>query len=71
MARRESSDNVCQTLDAAASFKSDMWKNFGLSRNETGEKVTDRQQTICFWSKTKTHPWHFVTSFVQSPAVIY
>lgn len=33
MAGRESSDNVCENLDAAASFKSDV-ENFDLSSNE-------------------------------------
>lgn len=37
-------DKPSETVDAAASFKSDVWEHFGfpVSRNEKGEKVPDR-----------------------------
>lgn len=50
----ETSDKVCEAAEAPAGFKPDVWKQFGLSRNETGE---DRRITICgHWqTRTNTH----------------
>lgn len=47
MAEGEPSDKVRETADAAASFKSDMWRRrgFPVSRNEKGGKLTERQET--------------------------
>lgn len=51
-------------------FKSDMWKPFGFleSRNEAGEKVTDRQEIIVKHSRTKTdaHLQHFLAQILTS-----
>lgn len=50
-------DAVCETAGAAASFKPDALKQFGFpaSRNEEGEKVTERQKIKCrhCWTRTK------------------
>lgn len=42
------SDKVCESVVAPASLRSDIWKHFSfpLSRNEKGEKLTDRQITV-------------------------
>lgn len=48
--KEELKGKVCETVDAPTSFGSDQGKHFGftVSRNERGEKVTDRQKTIYF-----------------------
>lgn len=41
--------NEFEIMKAPAAFKSDVWKHFSfaVSRNERGEKVTDKHKTIC------------------------
>ncbi|XP_050950428.1 E3 SUMO-protein ligase ZBED1 [Labeo rohita] len=38
-----------EMVEPKAGFKSDVWKHFGFSlkRNEKGEKVTDKENTVC------------------------
>lgn len=52
-----------KVLDAPANLKSDVQKHFSFhtSRNERGEKETDRQKTRCrhCWTITKTGLQHF------------
>lgn len=45
--REAKSDEVCEIADAVASFQSEMWKHFPVSRNEKDKEVTDRQKTTC------------------------
>lgn len=55
---------VCETADAPSSLRLDKWKHLGFpgTRNERGEKVTDRRKTT-FWfcqNITNTHLRHIL-----------
>ncbi|MED6237547.1 hypothetical protein ATANTOWER_027389 [Ataeniobius toweri] len=45
----DTEDSDIDIVNAPAAFKSEVWTHFGfvVSRNEKGEKVTDKQQTMC------------------------
>lgn len=48
---------VFEISEAPATFRSDMWKHFGfpVSRNEKGEKVTDKQKQYAHSQTVETH----------------
>ncbi|KAK1882049.1 Zinc finger BED domain containing protein 1 [Dissostichus eleginoides] len=47
--RADQLNKNCEIEDAPSTFKAVVWQHFGfpVSRNDKGEKQTDKRQTIC------------------------